>query len=290
MQHAAPLHPERQEDADAMASSTPDAAPAESSSPAEPNSSADRPARGGVQSVERAFDLLSVIAASGGRTTLSELAAVVDLPMPTIHRLLKTLLGVGVVRQLPDRGYALGPELVRLGELAGRQLDAIARPHLRTLVEQLGESANVATLDGDMVVYVDQAPSPHQMRMFTEVGRRAHTHDTGVGKAILAQLPAEQVRQIVSTAGMPPHTEHSIRSLEALEDELARIRERGYSVDEQEQELGVRCFATTVPDAPTPLAISVSGPTSRVDDDFADRAVPLLRRCAEQISEALAQA
>lgn len=251
---------------------------------------ADRPTRsGGVQSVERVFDLLSVIAASGGRTTLSELAAAVDLPVPTIHRLLKTLLGVGAVRQLPDRCYALGPELARLGEVAGRQLGALVRPHLHMLVEQLGESANVATLDGNMVVYVDQVPSPHQMRMFTEVGRRAHTHDTGAGKALLAQLPMEQVRQIIDTAGLPPHTEHSIRSFAALGDELARIRERGYSVDEQEQELGVRCFATAVPDSPTPLAISVSGPTSRVDEDFAERAVPLLRRCAEQISEALAQ-
>ncbi|MBB3665443.1 IclR family acetate operon transcriptional repressor [Prauserella sediminis] len=270
---AAPT-PDLEEDADAMVSSTP----------------ADRPTRGGVQSVERVFDLLSVIAASGGRTTLSELAAAVDLPIPTIHRLLKTLLGIGVVRQLPDRGYALGPELARLGELAGRQLGALIRPHLRTLVDQLGESANVATLDGDMVVYVDQVPSPHQMRMFTEVGRRAHTHDTGAGKAILAQLPVEQVRQIINTAGLPPHTDHSIRSLEELEEELDRIRERGYSVDEQEQELGVRCYATAVPNAPTPLAISVSGPTSRVGEDFADRAVPLLQRCAEQISEALAQA
>ncbi|MDS2172361.1 IclR family transcriptional regulator [Nesterenkonia sp. CL21] len=249
--------------------------------------SARRPARGGVQSVERTFDLLSFIASSGGQTTLSELAAAVNLPMPTIHRLLKTLLGLGIVRQLPDRGYALGPGLIRLGDLASRQLGAVARPHLRTLVEELGESANVATLDGDMVVYVDQVPSPHQMRMFTEVGRRAHTHDTGVGKAILATLDPEQARRIVTTAGMPGHTEHSITTLEDLERELDAIRRQGYSVDEQEQELGVRCFAVAVPEAPTPLAISVSGPTSRVDNAFADRAVPLLRRVAQEISEEL---
>ncbi|MBU8578142.1 IclR family transcriptional regulator [Brevibacterium luteolum] len=249
-----------------------------------------RPARGGVQSVERAFDLLDLIADAGGRTTLSELAASISLPMPTIHRLLKTLVGLGAARQLPNRGYALGPGLIRLGNLAGEQLGAIARPYLRSLVQELSESANVAVLDGDMVVYADQVPSSQQMRMFTEVGRRTHTHDTGVGKAILAQLPADQVRRIIETAGMPTPTPHTIATLKDLEAELERIREYGYAVDEQEQELGVRCFAVAVPDTPTPMAISVSGPTSRMDQKFADRAVPLLQDTAARIAEELSTA
>lgn len=244
-----------------------------------------RRAKGGVQSVERAFGLLECIANAGGSATLSEMAGVVDLPMPTIHRLLNTLVHLGAVRQLPNRGYALGPGLVRLGNLAGQQLGAIARPYLRRLVDELGESANAATLDGDMVIYIDQVASPHQMRMFTEVGRRAHTHSTGVGKAMLAELPHEQVANIVATAGMPTPTEFSVGTLEDLEAELGRIRDRGYSIDEQEQELGVRCFAMRVPDAPAPLAISVSGPISRVDESFAERAVPLLREAAARISE-----
>ncbi|WP_166970129.1 IclR family transcriptional regulator [Brevibacterium atlanticum] len=245
---------------------------------------ANRQSKGGVQSVERAFGLLECIANSSGSATLSHIATDVSLPLPTIHRLLNTLVNLGVVRQLPDRGYALGPGLVRLGNLAGSQLGQFARPYLRDLVAELGESANVATLDGDMVVYVDQVASQRQMRMFTEVGRRAHMHDTGVGKAMLAGLDADQVRHIVTTAGMPTPTEFSIGSVSELEAELDRIRERGYAIDEQEQELGVRCFAIAIPDAPAPLAISVSGPVSRVDQAFADRAIPLLRSAAAQIS------
>ena len=111
-----------------------------------------RQSKGGVQSVERAFGLLECIANSSGSATLSHIAADVNLPLPTIHRLLNTLVNLGVVRQLPNRGYALGPGLVRLGNLAGAQLGAIARPYLRDLVAELGESANVATMDGDMVV------------------------------------------------------------------------------------------------------------------------------------------
>lgn len=242
---------------------------------------------GGVQSVERVFELLELINDAGGEVTLSELAASTDLPLPTIHRLLRTLVTKGYVRQLPNRRYSLGPRLIRLGDGANKQLGALARPQLKHLVDVLGETANMAVLDSDMVLYIAQVPSLHSMRMFTEVGRRAHTHDTGVGKAILAQLDDEAVRRIVSRAGMPTPTEKSIGSIDELLADLASIRERGYSIDDGEQELGVRCFAMAVPGSPTPTAISVSGPVSRVDDVFATRAIPLLTEVAKSISTEL---
>ncbi|MEJ6553457.1 IclR family transcriptional regulator [Microbacterium esteraromaticum] len=242
----------------------------------------------GVQSVERVFELLELVTDAGGDVTLSELASSTDLPLPTIHRLLRTLVSLGYARQLPNRRYALGPRLIRIGEGASRQFGALARPQLKSLVDSLGESANMAVLDGNMIVYVAQVPSLHSMRMFTEVGRRAHTHDTGVGKAILAQLPDDTVRGIVARAGMPTPTEYSIGDVDALLAELDRIRERGYAIDDQEQEIGVRCFSMAVPDAPTPTAVSVSGPISRVDEAFGERAVPMLRKAAEAISAELA--
>ncbi|MFS0716391.1 IclR family transcriptional regulator [Arthrobacter sp. 1P04PC] len=247
-------------------------------------------AAGGVQSVERVFELLELIADAGGEVMLSELSSATELPLPTIHRLLRTLVTLGYVRQLPNRRYSLGPRLIRLGEGASKQLGVLARPQLKPLVDRLGETANVAMLDGDMVVYIGQVPSRHSMRMFTEVGRRAHLHSTGVGKAILAQLDNERVRAIVSRTGMPAATPKSIGDVETLLQDLDTIRRRGYSIDEEEQELGVRCFAAAVTDAPTPMAISVSGPVSRVDQAFADRAVPLLQEAAAAISAELSLA
>ncbi|MBX7556573.1 IclR family transcriptional regulator, partial [Streptomyces sp. tea 10] len=197
---------------------------------------------GGVQSVERVFDLLNIITASGGESSLSELASRADLPLPTIHRLLRTLIPLGYVRQLPNRSYALGPGLIRLGYAAGLQLGTYAQPVLQGLVNELGESANMAVLDGHMVVYVGQAQSSRSMRMFTEVGRRAHVHDTGVGKAILATLPEQQVVSIVTSMGMPTPTEKSLGTVDELLADLEKIRERGYAVDDEEQEIGVRCF------------------------------------------------
>lgn len=247
---------------------------------------AERPT-GGVQSVERVFELLELITDVGGEVTLSELASSTSLPLPTIHRLLRTLLSMGYIRQLPNRRYALGPRLIRLGEAASQQLGALARPQLVQLAESLEETSNMAVLDGDMVLYVAQAPSRHSMRMFTEVGRRVHAHDSGVGKAILAQLSDEAVRTIVTRVGMPTPTSKSLGTVELLLADLQVIRDRGYSIDDGEQEVGVRCYAVAVPNAPTPTAVSVSGPVARVDDSFAARAVPLLQAAAQTISDEL---
>ena len=119
---------------------------------------------GGVQSIERAFLLLETMAEHDGMMGLSALAAESGLPLPTIHRLVRTLVDLGYLRQEPSRQYALGPRLIRLGESSSRMLSIWARPHLSRLVDDLGESANLAMLDGDQVVYVAQVPSRHSMR------------------------------------------------------------------------------------------------------------------------------
>lgn len=239
---------------------------------------------GGNQSVERAFALLDVLARSGETVSLSQLAAEVQLPLPTIHRFLRTLLALGCVRQLPDRRYALGAELIRLGNAANQGVGRLAQPWLRRLAEELGESANMAVLDGPMVTYIGQAQSRNSMRMFTEVGRRAPAHATGVGKAMLATLTDVELDKVLGLAGAvvgggPDRSD--------LLDELAKVRTVGYAVDDEEQELGVRCFAVAVPGAVTPVGVSVSGPTSRLDDAFAARAVPLLTAAVDEIAAAL---
>lgn len=243
------------------------------------------PARsGGVQSLDRAFALLEHMAAAGGDVALSELATRSGLPLPTIHRIIRTLVSSGYVRQLPSRRYALGPRLIGLGESASRMLGAWARPHLAELVEQVGETANMATLDGDRVVYVAQVPSRHSMRMFTEVGRRVPVHSTGVGKALLAQLPPDRVAELLDRTGMPAETDHTITDPDVLTAELDRIRAQGYAVDDGEQEVGVRCVAVPVPDGPSMTAVSVSGPEARVSWELVSRTAPLLQCTATALA------
>ena len=239
---------------------------------------------GGVQSLNRAIALLEHMAAAGGDVALSELAARSGLPLPTIHRLVRTLVGSGYVRQLPSRRYALGPRLIGLGDAASRMLGEWARPHLSHLVDEVGETANMAVLDGDAVVYVAQVPSRHSMRMFTEVGRRVPVHCTGVGKALLAQLAPERVSALLAGAGMAAQTPHTITDPDRLARELDRIRHQGYAVDDAEQELGVRCVAVAVPGGPSMTALSVSGPESRVTWAAVERIAPLLREVAQALA------
>ena len=246
-------------------------------------------ARGGVQSLDRAFAILEAMADAGGVIGLSQLAADSGLPLATIHRLVRTLVDLGYVRQEPSRQYSLGPRLMRLADSSTKRLGTLAQPYMNRVVDALGESVNLAVLDGEEIVYVAQVqPSQNFMRMFTEVGRRAKPHTTAVGKAILAMQPDQDVLDLLKRTGMPRRTEHTLTDPGEFLADLARVRERGYAVDDGEQEIGVRCVAVVVPEAPRPMAVSMSGPAPRMSDEVVAKAAPMLHKAAAQISAELA--
>ena len=141
--------------------------------------------------------------------------------------------------------------MIRLGESSARLLDTGPGTYLSELVDSLGESANLAMLDGDQIVYVGQVQSRQSMRMFTEVGRRVSPHCTAVGKALLALIDPADVQALLSRTGMHAHTEHTITDPQAFAAQLEQVLERGYATDDGEHELGVRCVAVAVPRALT---------------------------------------
>jgi IclR family acetate operon transcriptional repressor len=243
--------------------------------------------RDSVQSIERVLAMLECMADAGGEAGLIEISAGTGLPVPTIHRLLRTLVSVGYVRQEESRRYALGPKLIRLGESAQQVIGVWARPLLVELAEVTGETANLAMLDSDVIVYVAQVPSAHAMRMFTEVGRRAPAHCTGVGKAMLSQLEESAVRSLLSRTGMPARTARTITDPDLFVDELAEIRQQGYALDDGEQELAVRCIAVPVVQDRPRFAVSISGPDSRITGKVISGAVPALHQVARRFSEVL---
>ncbi|MBC7560726.1 MAG: IclR family transcriptional regulator [Dermatophilaceae bacterium] len=234
--------------------------------------------------MDRALQLLEELADAGGSMRLAELQAVTGLPLPTIHRLIRALVHNGYVRQGASRRYALGPRLIRLGEIAGRALGSWAIPHLADLVAEIGETANMAVLEGDAVVYVAQVPSVHAMRMFTEVGRRVPVHCTGVGKALMSQLPDDQVLELLRRTGMPAKTPHTLTDPGAFLGELDEVRSQGWAVDDAEQEAGVRCVAVPIKGAPAQAAVSVSGPSGRVTLGRVAQIAPMLQLAAEKIA------
>ena len=220
--------------------------------------------RGGVQSLARAFDLLERMAEDGGEVALCGLAVDSGLPLSTIHRLVRTLVACGYVRQLPSRRYVLGPRLIHLGECASRTAGHLGPAAPGPLVDSTGETANLAMLDGDEVVYVAQVPSRHSMRMFTEVGRRVLRTAPASARRCSPSCPPSRCARSSSVPACRAAPTKTITDPDELLALLPQIAAQGYVLDDGEQEIGVRCVAVPVPGGPAQTAISVSGPEGRV--------------------------
>ncbi|MEB8324926.1 IclR family transcriptional regulator [Dietzia kunjamensis] len=233
--------------------------------------------RSRVQSVDRAFDLLDALSIRGGRASLGDLVSDTGLAAATVHRLCGTLAESGHLRRDAGRDYLLGPRLQRIGDVAGRATASWAVPVLTAVVEGTGETANLAVREGDGVVYLAQVPSPHSMRMFTEVGRRVDVHCTAVGKALVAGDDDDEVRSMLGRAGMRRFTDSTIVDPDRLIEELRVVRQAGFATDESEQEEGVRCVAIAVGTGDAAFAVSASGPEARFTRDRRDAAVAILR-------------
>jgi IclR family acetate operon transcriptional repressor len=236
-----------------------------------------------VQSLDRALDLLEALTHAPNPLPLSDLAGAASLPLPTAHRLMATLISRGYARQTMTRLYEPGPSLIGLADGANRIVASWAAPHLRKLVDLTGETANLAVLDGDFVLYIAQSPSRHSMRMFTQVGSRVLPHCTGVGKALLSGWADADVLALLARTGMPEHTPETITDPDAFLRRLAQVRDDGYAMDDGEQELGVRCVAIAIA-TPMPSAISVSGPSERLIGTTVDVVVQALHQVGTELA------
>jgi IclR family acetate operon transcriptional repressor len=166
------------------------------------------------------------------------------------------------------------------------RLRTAARPHLEAIQEETGETTNLVVLEGRDVVYVDKVDGTRSVRLFLEVGRAIPAHTSGAGKAILAWRSPEDVAALLGGTPLQASTSHTITTLDALEQDLKRIRRRGFATDNEEHEEGVGCVGTPVFDhrGVSIAALSVSGPTSRIlNAETADLGA-LLREHAEAVS------
>jgi IclR family acetate operon transcriptional repressor len=241
-----------------------------------------------VNSVERAATLLEALAEAGengGGGGISALASRTGLPYATVHRLLTALTACGFARQEPDtRKYVLGPALIRLGMEARRTYGWWAQPYLEKLAELSGETANLATLDGDEVVYVGQAQGRQLVRMFTEVGNRVPAHTTAVGKVLLGYRGNAEIENLARRNGLHAKTPHTIVTVDRLIREVEAARKAGYAMDDEEAELGVRCIAVPVvgkvKGGTALAAISISAPAGRLSATRRREILPEMIRLA----------
>jgi IclR family acetate operon transcriptional repressor len=249
-------------------------------------------ATGQVQSLTRGLSILECLAKAEGGLTLTDIGLRVVLPPSTVHRLLATLEKMGYVQQAGDAGrWHVGLQAFAVGStfLASRDFVAQSHPYMRRLMEQSGETANLAILDGTDAVFVDQVQCREMMRTIVKLGSRAPLHASGVGKAIFASLGDEQIDAILKVKGLPRITGNTITSPETMWASVRVIRQRGWSFDDEEHAIGTRCVAAPIYDehAETLGAISLAGPSSRLPDERIKQLGPLVARTAEELTHRL---
>ncbi len=221
-----------------------------------------------VDAAAKALDLLGVFSFREPRLSLAELATRTGIPRPTAFRLLTTLEQAGFVSKVHGE-YQLGIKCFVLGNIVSSTLDLRekAQPHLEALRDATGETAHLAVLETWQVLYLERLQSPHPIGfMRSRIGVVVPAYCTGLGKTLLAFKPEKEASAWLRTQTLKPMTPNTITAPRRLLKDLRAIRERGYAVDDQEHELGVRCIAAPVCDhaGEVVAAISVAGPANRM--------------------------
>ncbi|WP_318527308.1 IclR family transcriptional regulator [Ruegeria aquimaris] len=241
-----------------------------------------------LQSLDRALGLLTTVARVG-RATLTDLAMAQGLPPATAHRILTTLQKHGFADfDRHSQEWLVGIEAYRTGSAYLRRagLTEIGQPILRALMEQTGETANLAVPDGAEVVSIAQVETAHPIRAFFPAGTRSPMHASGTGKAILAMMPPERARALLQKAGLPVFTPNTLSTPNDLFADLERTRERGWSYEADERHEGMSCVGATIFDENgLPCAgISISGPSGRFKSVNIERFGQAVADAASQIT------
>ncbi|HEV2215605.1 MAG TPA: IclR family transcriptional regulator [Terracidiphilus sp.] len=242
-----------------------------------------------VQALDRAFAVLELLGESETPLGLAQVASSLQLHKSTAHRFLMVLERHHVVERTTSGKFRLGVRLFDLGNRAIEQYDLRerAQPHLRRLVAETEETAHLCILEQSRVIYIDKIEPTRSVRMITRIGSSNPVHCTSVGKAMLAFLPEERINDIIRKTRFERFTNRTIASADALRAEIEKTRRRGYAVDDEELEEGLRCIAVPLLDAQRmPVAaISVSGPSFRVTAQKLPSIANHLVHCVRGISQ-----
>lgn len=227
--------------------------------------------RNPIQVADRLFLVLETLA-DAGPLPLTDLSRRLELNKSTVHRLLTSLMYLGYVKQDTETGkYSLSFKILSLSNRLLEKMDILdtVRPILRQISSETGETVHFVQIDGTDAVYICKEESTlNSVRMVSKVGNRIPLYCSGVGKAIMADLPEEKVKQIWNASEIKGYTPHTITDYDTLLDCLKQIRRQGYALDDEENELGVRCIAVSLSDYSGiyRYAMSITAPVTRMSD------------------------
>lgn len=245
-----------------------------------------------IRAVDRAVDIVECIAGQNGELTVDQIVAATGLPKTTAFRLLATLGARRLIERDEHRQtYRLGMLALVIGARAMGDLDLrrAARPHLERLVAETGETVHLSILSDDKALCIDKLDASRSMRMASFVGFLDPLHCSGVGKALLAFQDEPVRRQLLARLQLEPHTPHTITDRAGLAAQIGEIRARGYAVDDEEIEVGLRCVAAPIRDhsGAVAAAVSISGPTTRITAASLEDVARAVGDCARTIAREL---
>ncbi|WP_068298279.1 HTH-type transcriptional regulator BhcR [Pararhodobacter sp. CCB-MM2] len=224
-----------------------------------------------IQTLDRALALLQLLSSRDGMT-LSEIAAAMDQSVATMHRVLATLQAREFVEMSPERhNWHIGPGAFLAGSAFLRRTNVVerARPEMHALMADTGETSNLGVDWKGQVLFLGQVETHEMIRAFFPPGTVSAKHASGIGKALLSCYPEARLNAYLAEARFDRFTPRTLADPEALRADLARTRDRGYALDDEERTIGMRCVAAPILNihGEAVAGISVSGPTQRLGDD-----------------------
>jgi DNA-binding IclR family transcriptional regulator len=244
-----------------------------------------------LHSLDRAVAVLEMLGESDTALSLAEVCQRLRLHKSTAHRSLMVLERSALIERTPENRYRLGLKLYELGNRAVEQVDLRTRvhPYFRRLAAQVGETVHLSVLQKTSIVYLDKVEPNRRVCVSSKTGTSNPVYCTSMGKAMLAFQPPEVIEQIVGKIRFVRYTHKTLTSRDALLKALERVRRRGYAIDDQEIELGVRCIGAPIFDEKRNAiaAVSVSGPASRITAPTMPEIAEHLLRCCRDISVSL---
>lgn len=242
-----------------------------------------------VAVLDKAINVLTCLT-DGKGWSVTRLSEVTGMTKTSVYRIVSTLQRRGYLsREASERVFIAGPALLAFARLliGNTALTALAHPILQDLHEELGETINLAILDRHRILYVDMVESAQGLRMAAQVGTSGSVYSTALGKAILADLPRDQARKILTSVERPAYTANTKTGIADLMHELDAVKAHGWALDDEENEVGARCIGVAVRDSAGMSigAISASGPAWRLPDEKVAGVGTVLQGAALRIEE-----
>lgn len=244
-----------------------------------------------LESPKKMLEIIDYIVRHPKKVTVSEVSQEFGMSVSNAYKYMKVLENYGIVIKNPDKSYIPGFKLVEYGSIILKRITLrdIAHPHLVDLMVKTNQTIHLVLKEGNWGIYIEKMESAESLSMISKIGMRMPLYSTGFGKAILAFLSEEEIKKYLREVELKRRTENTIVDPVEFLEELNKIRERGYSIDNEENEYGIKCVGAPIfdHDGKPIAAVSVSGSANKITLEWIEENAKYVLECAKKISKKL---